>query len=598
MPLARWFRWILPALAPLACLATLAANAPTASAADIAIDASPAGRLQIIDGFGTCHGNPWAGEKWYQAAYYDDLGASIVRMDLTPRFQSPYGDLHYYSPWFMGGGNKSPFNIEDKSNPNGPENNRARTYTNATDYSRPFGGKKAPIAVMGKDIAKNIKLFDFKSVAPLSSLIKAGESRKAKLGDFKLYGSIWSPAPWVKIANGQVWEGGGWPQPTKGTPFPFIWGGNFAGGKVDVSGTPLEVFNDGSGPTSALTQFARSTAAYIKGLQDAFGVRFYAISIQNEINFPEFYNSCVYRTSAEYIAALKGVRQEFDKYPDLKPIRIVGPEDLLGGDVWSLWQYGGGETATTKNLQYLYDIAQDPEATKAIAFACIHGYAPDGATAAGADSKQWRLWADGWTTPPAQGLPANIEGFTGYDMKSWMTETSGESNDWLAPKTGFPGNGAWSIAFKTQQALTAGRQSAIIYWQFAEKADATTASCLTQRDGLANQPKYVAAKHFYKFIRPGAVALKTTSDDPDGITASAYWHETDKMLTVVLVNRSPDPRPATIHIPPEAGAIETMDVFTSSEGAYWKKSNAKIDAASTTIQVPGYGVVTAVAGRQ
>ena len=118
--------------------------------------------------------------------------------------------------------------------------------------------------------------------------------------------------------------------------WPFIWAGNFSGGMLDTSDTPLAVFNDGTGPTSALTQFARSTAAYLRGFQNRYGVHLYAISIQNELNFETFYNSAFYPLSSQYIAALKRVRAELDAYPDLTSIRIIGPEDLLGGDAYGM----------------------------------------------------------------------------------------------------------------------------------------------------------------------------------------------------------------------------------------------------------------------
>lgn len=41
-----------------------------------------------------------------------------------------------------------------------------------------------------------------------------------------------------------------------------------------------------------------------------------------------------------------------------------------------------------------------------------------------------------------------------------MAETSGENPAWLYPTSGFPGGGAFSIALRIQQALTAGRESA------------------------------------------------------------------------------------------------------------------------------------------
>src|SRR6266403_1388547 len=98
-------------------------------------------------------------------------------------------------------------------------------------------------------------------------------------------------------------------------------------------------------------------------------------------------------------------------------------------------------------------------------FLCIHGYASDGVNAANAVPTSWLWWANGWTNSPAPGIPANVQGFTGYGKKSWMTETSGENPAWLSPATGFPSGGAWSLALRIQQALVFGQQSAWAYWQ-------------------------------------------------------------------------------------------------------------------------------------
>jgi O-glycosyl hydrolase len=562
-------------------------------AATVTIDDSAGAEKQTIDGFGTCTTAKCA-KDWYQKAYYDDLGCTIMRMDVSPQFASPYSDHHYNSPWF---GEQPPLKIDDASHPGGPDGNYVRTYTGPEDYTREFGGTKAQIAVMGPDINKNIALFNYDKVAAQGSMAKAGLARKDQNGDFKLYGSMWSPAPWVKVANGQKWTTHSGIYPANDTPYPFIWNGCFAGGKVDTSDKPLEVFNDGTGPTSALTQMARGTAAYIKGFQDKFGVKFYAISIQNEVNFPEFYNSAVYSTSDEYIAALKAVRKEFDKYPDLKDVQIIGPEDLLGGDPYSMWQLGGGGKLTHKNLQYLVNIQKDPEAAAAESFFCIHGYANDGGTAVGADSKIWRWWSEGWTDSPSAGIPANIPGFTGYHKKSWMTETSGEKTGWLEPATGYPGNGAWSIAMKMQQALTAGQESACIYWQFADNDDTdknnvTTTSSLTCGKDTTMEPKYVAAKHFIKYIRPGAVAVKADATDTKGVTASAFLHKDNHTLTIVLVNKSADAEDTTVQLPSDFSSVQSLQAVTSSNGSLWKESTASPSGGQVKLSVPGYGVVT------
>ena len=567
------------------------AGLQTALAQPITIDIRTAERHQIIDGFGAHQGDDAVNAAWWQQLYYDDLGASIYRVDLTPRLAAPWSNLNYYSPWFMGSGTNSVFNLEDPDNPNGPENNRVRTYTGPQDYSRTFGGQQAPIAVMGPDIDANVAHFTY----PNDGAIQAGLSRQAQLGDFKLIGSLWSPVPWVKITSGNTYDQNWWPGPVAGTPWPFIWGGNFAGGRLDVSGTPLAVFDDtalgGAGPTSALTQFARSTAAYIKGYQQHFGVQFYAISIQNELNFEQFYNSATYPLSAQYITALKAIRAELDKYPDLKNIRLMGPEALLGGDAYGLWEYGG---PVHKNLQYLRNLATDPVAAAALDLFCVHGYDSDGASSAGANPANWNWWRSGWTTSPAPGIPANVSGFTAFGKKSWMTETSGEQPAWRYPASGFPNNGGWSIALKIHQALTAGQESAWLYWTFAEAdaGGAVTDAALTNQTTGAAAPKYVAAKHFFKYIRPAAQRVTAAVNGSSNLLASAYVHDANGTLAIVLVNAAATAQTATLQLTGPENTPATFDTYTSASGNYWQQNTAPVTNKTLTTTVPGYGVVT------
>lgn len=112
---------------PSVILTLLAASAralllPTLNAATLTIDTSPAGRQQTMDGFGSCPAGTEAQQAWWQALYYDDLQASILRVDLTPRFKSPYNGQNgtYNSPWYH-------------NNPSlpGPDDNNVRVYTNA-----------------------------------------------------------------------------------------------------------------------------------------------------------------------------------------------------------------------------------------------------------------------------------------------------------------------------------------------------------------------------------------------------------------------------------------------------------------------------------
>lgn len=571
-------------VALLAGLAILLAGLKS-GAQTVTIDGGPSSRHQLIDGFGTCLSGNEGQQSWWRSLYFDDLQSSMLRVDLTPTFKSPYSDFTYNSPWYH---NNPPLP--------GPETNNVRTYTSATNYSRMFAGRSAPIAVMGPDINFNTNYFNFAAgmAAVGGPLAQLGDSKRAQLGDFKLFGSHWSPAPWVKVTSGNSISGQSGNLPVNGTPWPFIWGGNFSGGKLDTSGTPLAVFDDsslgGTGPTSALTQFVRCTAAYLRGFQNTYHVHFYSISIQNELNFEEFYNSCTYPLSAGYITALKAVRAELDKYPDLASIKLMGPEDLLGGDPYGMWQYGGGSTTTHKNLQYLQNIAADPIAAAAESFFCIHGYASDGVSAANATPTSWLWWANGWTSSPAAGIPPNVQGFTAYGKKSWMTETSGENPAWLSPASGFPSGGAWSLALRIQQALVFGQQNAWAYWQLTD-GNSVGAQTLTDSGRLTNSAKYVAAKHFFRYIRPNSIRVDANIAGSTNLVASAFLHETNRSLTAILINSTSNALQATITLTNLPFSLSTFRTYTSSDSNYWRSGSTQI-TSTASVNVPGYGVVT------
>jgi O-glycosyl hydrolase len=538
-------------------------------------------KFQIIDGFGSHQGSEFTNQQWWLDLFYKDMEASIYRVDLTPRLRSPYSDLSYLSPWFMGSQTNSIFNLEDPDNPNGPENNRVRTYTSPQDYMRSFGGQNAQIAVMGPKIEDNIQFFRYTQ----DKAITMGQSLKSELGDFKLIGSLWSPVPWVKVSSGDTYTQNWWPGPVNGVKWPFIWGGNFAGGKLDVTNAPLDVFNDGVENTSSITQFVRSTAAYISGYQKFHGVRFYAISIQNELNFEQFYNSATYPLSSQYITAIKAIKEEFSRHEDLKNIKLMGPEDLLGGDPYGMWQYGGGSSTIHKNLQYLSNIGQDAKALEAVDFFCIHGYANDGVTSAGANPKQWDWWSNGWGTSPAAGIPANVKGFKDYGKKSWMTETSGEKVEWLSPANGFPSDGAFSLAIRIHQALTAGNESAWIYWTFASEEgsefDLTTPV-------LGNSaPKFVAAKHFFKYIRPDARRVECRSSNQD-ILSSGYVDKSGESVTMVLVNTTNTTQDISINSP----LFTKYDMYISDNAMKFDNESLSTNQGKLALEMPAYSVAT------
>jgi O-glycosyl hydrolase len=543
---------------------------------------------QTIEGFGTCLYREVAREPWFQSLYLDDLRASMLRIDLTPRFRSPYADFAYNSPWFHG---HPPLP--------GPEGNNVRAYASPDDYQRPFAGRRAPIAVMGPDIDGNVRLLDLDDgyLAAAGALAKLGWARRGELGGFKIVGSLWSPAPWLKVPSGNRIGAAGEPLPKAGAPWPFIWNGNFAGGVLDVSGEPRPAFHDGVGPTSALTQFARGTAATLRGFMRRYGVEVHALGIQNEPAFEQFFGSCAYPHAEGWLKAVAAVRAEIDRHPDLQRIRIIGPEDVLGDSSYGMWQVGGGARSSDRNLKFLAALAQSPRGAALVDRFAVHGYGPSGAAAVTSDLKAWRWWAEGWTQAPDRGLPAAVDGFRHYGRESWMTETSGEEPAWRAPDHGFPDAGAFGLVVGLHNALTIGYESAWLYWQLADGAPVGR-STLTDAVQQGRAAKYLAVKHYFRFIRPGARRVEVVAEPASAIRASAYLHEADGKVVIVALNLSDAPLDVPVTWNDRGGAGARRDrwqVYTSSEGRLWEASAATVAPAGTlACRLPAYGVATLV----
>ena len=569
---------------------TMAGLMPSnAQQALVSIDTSAAGYQQVIDGFGTCtySGTP---PSWFNNLYFNDMYCSMVRVDMTPNYISPYSNNSYNSPSYSNAG---------------PDGNYVRTYTGASTsgaqpYTRLYNGNMAQIAVMAAPVSGNINAniaqlqFTGSNMALAGQLAQLGQGSKlGQVGDFKLFGSFWSPPPWVKVSSGNTIGSTFTYGPATGTAFPFIWLGNFAGGLLDVSGTALSQFNN----TSALTQYARTVSASLRGFQNYYGVKFYAISIQNELNFEEYYNSCLYQTSAQYITAIEAVRTELNQYPDLAGIQIEGPEDVLGGDQYGMWQYGSGSTATDKNLKFVTNVEANSTSSAALGFYSIHGYDANGVSSNGATTPtSWNWWTNGWTTSPA-GIPSPVNGTAHYGKKSWMTETSGETTGWLDSSTGaFPDAGAFSVALKIYQALTAGQESAWVYWQFNDGSNPADVASLTDATNLTLAPKYVAAKHFMRYIRPNSRRVNTTvtGTRSANILATSFLNTGNSTLTIVLINTSSSSTaiPVTVNVPSNPAGITSLNAFTSSNGSYWQGSRLTVVAGQASLSLPAYSVAT------
>ena len=73
-----------------------------------------------------------------------------------------------------------------------------------------------------------------------------------------------------------------------------------------------------------------------------------------------------------------------------------------------------------------------------------------------------------------------VRGFASYGKKSWLTETSGEPSVWAPADEAALSDSALGLGVKAHQALTAGQESAWVYWQMLDD-DPVSANTLTDR---------------------------------------------------------------------------------------------------------------------
>jgi O-glycosyl hydrolase len=308
-----------------------------------------------------------------------------------------------------------------------------------------------------------------------------------------------------------------------------------------------------------LTQFARYVAAYVKGFQESYGVPLYGVSIQNELRFWEPYPSTAYSPS-DYVNALKAVGAEFAR--DGITTKIMGPEDVGvdGGDI------------TAAQMSFINAVNADPTAKSYLNTIIIHGYSGNGVSPGSSQSN----WASYWNQ------------ISGMGKESWMTETSGENPAWVHFDSNGHPDGALSVALNMHQALAYGNVNAYVYWQMDDgKAETQN----TLEGGFdTTSLKYNAAKHYMKFIRPGAVRVAASPDTVTGISVDAFV-EPDNSLTIELINASAVDTLTTVALPGTnyASFIEYLTTATQPWSVIPGISAAN---GSLSITIPANSIIT------
>ena len=254
------------------------------------------------------------------------------------------------------------------------------------------------------------------------------------------------------------------------------------------------------------------------------GVDVYAISPQNEPFFNQSFNSSAY-SAREFVEMLNVVAPIINKYfPD---VCIFGAEAMLGHEHSS--EIYGWSNSNMHFHRRILELAS-PEAMRNFVFA-HHGYY-DGVYARALESHPV-LWA------AERYMLGNHGANSSPSHRLWMTETSGYSNEWLEANPDRPGSLALGMAI--QSALVYGDVSAWVWWQGSSTYRSPYGGYYElMRPGL-NQNKIAVSRHFYRYVRPGAVRIGAELNEASRyLMVSAFVHHELDNTVIVIVNNGVD----------------------------------------------------------
>jgi len=259
-------------------------------------------------------------------------------------------------------------------------------------------------------------------------------------------------------------------------------------------------------------EFAEFCVAYIRLIKEKTGIDVYAISLQNEPRFSQWYVSAVY--SPEALAKLIAVVGDRFEREGIKT-KIFAPEDVAHFNAMSA---------------YLNAFYSNPDTLKHLDFIGIHAYKNDGVSASDSGPQYWMKMRDIAKSK---------------DLKIWMTETSGQN--------GLSYDESFSYAKTIYSSLEFGQVSAWVFWEMSSGRE----TALIQ-DGKPTW-LYHISKHFYKHVRPGAVKVSSKSNNSKLLTLS-FLSPDKTYITTILINISRKNMNASSNI-----GTENSDCWQTSE---------------------------------
>ena len=410
-----------------------------------------------------------------------------------------------------------------------------------------------------------------------------------RIDEFDVIGSMWSPPVWLKGQEKSFFDGT--PLFVDGDPnrpkLSYFNGDNQIGGSLRDD-------------PASLAQFGRYVSGFVEAWEREWGVPMKAVSFANEPHLSGLPYTHTVVDPTTYRKALVAVNRQLDASGQ-RDVLLFGPEAVGVGATtepvvqWFTWHL-------------LSEVLEDPEAREALDRIAVHGYDATGIGADEASSIMWNQFRDGrseWRFNDKYGNPQGWEGLVwdgaaATGKPTWMTEGSGQVNTWLRSPEGT--KGALDVAKDIHTAIVEGGVSSFIYWMLSEAEPEVRQFALYEAGDLRG-PKYVAFKHYSRYIRPGAERIALAgNDEAAGMLLSAYVHDANQTLTLVAINDSAEERELLVDLSQflGTGLADAFAVYQSDEVARFKRGGdvRPTFAGVVRLVLPAWSVTTLVTAEE
>ena len=168
-----------------------------------------------------------------------------------------------------------------------------------------------------------------------------------------------------------------------------------------------------------------------------------------------------------------------------------------------------------------------------------------------------------------------------YGKELWMTETSGYwGNIWHNGSD----TSSWAYNQAVYLALKYGKVSGWVWWQLSQ-VYGTSNIWQGLCNGATPLSTYYVCRQYYKYVKPGAVQVLTSSTDST-VLPLAFYHAAQSRLTIILSNNSTSSKTVTLSMPNLPSPFNAYRTSATENGV------VLANVTGNTVTLPSYSITT------